>query len=61
MEKKLLIGSNELQTEYHFPRTRAYQILNDKTLPVIRLGHRLYVRLDDFERWLDEKRVNAGD
>lgn len=61
MEKKLLIGANELMDEYGFSRVRAYQILNDKTLPVIRLGRRLFVRKEEFESWLNTKQVNAGE
>lgn len=61
MEKKLLIGANELMDEYGFSRVRAYQILNDKTLPVIRLGRRLFVRKEQFESWLNTKQVNAGE
>ena len=57
MEKKLLIGANEIRSEYGQSRTRAYEILNDKTLPVIRIGKRLYVRRESFEKWLDEKQV----
>ena len=60
-EKKLLIGANELMDEYGFSRVRAYQILNDKTLPVIRLGRRLFVRKEQFESWLNTKQVNAGE
>ena len=61
MEKKLLIGANELMDEYGLSRVRAYQILNDKTLPVIRLGRRLFVRKEEFETWLNKKQVNAGE
>lgn len=61
MEKKLLIGANELIDEYGFSRVRAYQILNDKTLPVIRLGRRLFVRKEEFESWLNTKQVNTGE
>lgn len=61
MEKKLLIGANELMDEYGFSRVRAYQILNDKTLPVIRLGRRLFVRKEEFESWLNTKQVNTGE
>ena len=62
MEKKQMLDAQDLQSnEYGFSRVRAYQILNDKTLPVIRLGRRLFVRRSDFEKWLDSKQVNAGE
>ena len=54
-QKKLMIGAPEMIAEYNVSRVRAYQILNDSTLPVIRLGRRLYVRRADFEAWLDAK------
>ncbi len=61
MSKTLLIGASELMQDYGFSRVRAYQILNDRTLPVIRLGRRLFVRKDDFETWLNTKQVNTGE
>lgn len=63
MEKKQMLNAQDLQSkdDYGFSRVRAYQILNDKTLPVIRLGRRLYVRRSDFEKWLDAKQVRDGE
>ena len=55
MEEKLLLTNNDLQNSYGIPRVRVYQILNDKSLPVIHLGRRLYVRRSDFEEWLDKQ------
>lgn len=55
MEKKLMIGADEFINEYGFSRVRAYQVLHDSSLPVIRLGRRLFVRRADFEAWLDRQ------
>ncbi len=55
MEKKLMIGAEEFINEYGFSRVRAYQVLHDSSLPVIRLGRRLFVRRVDFEKWLDDQ------
>ena len=54
-DRKALLGANDLIEMYGISRVKAYQILNDKTLPVIRLGKRLFVRRDSFEKWLDAK------
>lgn len=51
----LLIDAKDLISLYGFSRVRAYQVLNDHTLPVIRLGRRLFVRRSDFETWLDRQ------
>ena len=60
-DRKTLLGARDLIELYGLSRVKAYQILNDKSLPVIRLGKRLFVRRDSFDKWLDEKRVGAGD
>lgn len=59
MEKKLMIGADEFINEYGFSRVRAYQVLHDASLPVIRLGRRLFVRRSDFEAWLDRQTKEA--
>ena len=59
-DRKALLGAHDLIELYGLSRVKAYQILNDKTLPVIRLGKRLFVKRDSFEKWLDEKQVGAG-
>lgn len=61
-EQKKLLGAHDLIDSYRLSRVKAYQILNDKSLPVIRLGRRLFVRAADFEAWLDTQRAGgAGD
>ena len=52
---KILLDANDIQSEYGLPRVRTYAILNDTSLPVIRLGRRLFVRREDFEKWLDQQ------
>ena len=52
-DRKTLLGARELIEQYGLSRVKAYQILNDKSLPVIRLGKRLFVRRETFDKWLD--------
>lgn len=59
MEKRL-IDAGDLMRFYGLPRVRAYKILNDASLPVIKLGRRLYVRAEDFEAWLDTQRAGVA-
>ena len=53
MQEKKMLDATDIQNEYGFSRVRTYQILNNASLPVIRLGRRLFVRRTDFETWLD--------
>lgn len=55
LERTLLLDAADLMELYGLSRVRAYQILNDVSLPVIRLGRRLFVRRTDFENWLDSQ------
>ncbi len=59
-EQTRLLNYKDLMTEYRFSRVRAYHILNDKYLPVIRLGMRLFVKRDSFEKWLDSKSAGGA-
>ena len=56
-ENRTLLDAKDLMQQYGLSRVKTYQLLNDRTLPVIRLGRRLFVRKSDFEKWLDEKQV----
>ena len=58
MEEIKLITSNDLQ-EMGFSRTKAFEILSDPSLPVVRIGRRKYVCVDDFKKWMKEKTINA--
>lgn len=60
-EIRTLLDAKDLMQQYGLSRVKTYQLLNDKTLPVIRLGKRLFVRKSDFEKWLDTKQVRAGE
>lgn len=46
--------SNDLQ-ELGFSRTKAFAILSDPTLHVIRVGRRKYVRAEDLNKYLNKK------
>lgn len=58
-DTRTLLDAKDLMNQYKLSRVKTYQILNDKTLPVIRLGRRLFVRKEDFEAWLNTKQVRA--
>ena len=58
-DNKTLLDAKDLMRLYGLSRVRTYELLNDKTVPVIRLGRRLFVRRTDFEKWLDAKQVRA--
>lgn len=60
-ETRTLLDAKDLMQQYGLSRVKTYQLLNDKTMPVIRLGRRLFVRKSDFEKWLDAKQVRAGE
>lgn len=51
--------SGDLQ-DMGFSRTKAFEILSDPTLPVIRIGRRKYVRVSDFEAWMNGKTIKTG-
>ena len=54
-EAMKLISAHDLQAApYRFSRTRAYELLNDPRLPVIKLGRRKYLHGPLFDRWLEE-------
>lgn len=53
MEQKVLIRANDLQKDpYNFSRCRAYQLMNDPNLPVIKLGRNKYLHAERFNEWL---------
>lgn len=57
MEREVsrLISANDLQRQpYEFSRTRAYELLNDSRLPIIRIGRRKYLHGPLFEKWLED-------
>ena len=60
-ENRQLLDAKDLMQQYGLSRVKTYQLLNDRTMPVIRLGRRLFVRKSDFEKWLDAKQVRAGE
>ncbi len=53
MEQKRLIDAKDLQQEYGINRFKAYELLNSGLFPIVRLGGRLFVKREVFERFLD--------
>lgn len=56
-ELPIILSANDLQA-IGFKRSSAYQILNRKDAPVIKLGKRRFVERDSFFAWL---RTQNGD
>ncbi|MCM1524119.1 MAG: helix-turn-helix domain-containing protein [Ruminococcus sp.] len=55
-----LINVNDLQ-DMGFTRTMAYNILNRRDVPVIRIGNRKFIRREKFEEWLEKQEENTED
>lgn len=60
-ETKTLLDAKDLMKLYGFSRVRAYEVLNNQTLPVIRLGRRVFVRRETFDKWLDAQAGGTGE
>ncbi len=53
MEQKRLIDANDIQREYGLSRPKIYGLLNSGLFPVVRLGKRLFVKREVFEKFLE--------
>jgi excisionase family DNA binding protein len=53
MDKRLL-DINELAARYGFPKWTIRSYCSQGKIPFIKVGRRVYVRVDDIEHWLDE-------
>lgn len=52
---KLLWTVTDLQQVIGCGRRQAYEMVNRKDIPTIRLGKRIYIPRDAFIRWLDSR------
>ena len=48
----MMLSANDIQT-MGFTRTMAYNILNRKDVPVVKIGSRKFIQRDKFFDWLD--------
>ena len=55
----MMLSANDIQT-MGFTRTMAYNILNRKDVPVVKIGSRKFIQRDKFFDWLDsrEKKIS---
>ena len=55
IDKKLLTPTDLQGEKYNIPRCRAYTLFNLPDFPVIQIGRRKYVHVDQFEKWLKDR------
>lgn len=58
-QRKKLLSAIDLQRDYQFGRTFAYQLLHREDMPVVVFGTKRYMIADQFDRWLAEHALNA--
>ena len=58
--QKLITALDLQNPPWRFSRCRAYDIMNDPELPVIKIGRKKYVQADTFEKWLKAKARKGG-
>ena len=54
MENKKLITVKEFIEEYGIGTNKAYEIVNSKGFPVIRLGKKILIIRNKIDEWLDD-------
>ena len=54
MENKKLITVKEFIEEYGLGTNKAYEIVNSKGFPVIRLGKKILIIRDRIDEWLND-------
>ena len=54
MENKKLITVKEFIEEYGIGTNKAYEIVNSKGFPVIRLGKKILIIRDRIDEWLND-------
>ena len=62
MEKKLLYSPREFLESGLFPGGRAtlYNLLHRSDFPKIRVGHKFFIPLDGYLRWIEEQSKPAA-
>jgi excisionase family DNA binding protein len=58
-EKEKLIGAEEISEFLGISKRRAYELMELKSFPLVRIGTRKKVHPKDFERWLAEHKEVA--
>jgi excisionase family DNA binding protein len=53
MERRLL-DIDELATRYGFPKWTIRSYCSQGKIPFVKVGRRVYFRVDEIEQWLDE-------
>lgn len=56
----MMLSANDIQT-MGFTRTMAYNILNRKDVPVVKIGSRKFIQRDKFFDWLDSREKSELD
>lgn len=52
-ELPLQLNAEDIAAVMHCSRASAYEIMHDRTLPVVAVGKRRLVKRDTFQKWLD--------
>ena len=56
----MMLSANDIQA-MGFTRTMAYNILNRKDVPVVKIGSRKFIQRDKFFDWLDSREKDKLD
>ena len=59
MQNKKLITVKEFVSEYGIGTNKAYEIVNSKGFPVIRLGKKILIIRDRIDEWLENNIGNS--
>ena len=59
MQNKKLITVKEFVSEYGIGTNKAYEIVNSKGFPVIRLGKKILIVRDRLDEWLENNIGNS--
>ena len=51
---KKILKVSDIQKHLGVSKTRAYEIVNLKSFPKIKIGHRFYIPEDEYEEWISE-------
>ena len=59
MQNKKLITVKEFVSEYGIGTNKAYEIVNSKGFPIIRLGKKILIVRDRLDEWLEDNIGNS--
>lgn len=59
MQNKKLITVKEFVSEYGIGTNKAYEIVNSKGFPIIRLGKKILIVRDRLDEWLENNIGNS--